>query len=359
MAIRGLTDPESVLPAFRRIGKLRKGAPKGDNAKRPGKDLDYFRFTGDRPEIEAAFTEKYGREPRMLTVYLPYPGVAENFPTWKELWKGGGLVHRCDGCTKLVHLEANGKYSTVPKPCDTPCYSQDAPCGAKPVGRLSVILPELWRKGFLGFVTMETHGKHDCRNISASLMQAAEAARGRPQGLAGIRMSLYRSLEDVSTPRPDGTRVHEKKWLVRLEPEAEWAQLQLEAASRAAMLAIEAPHDKPEGMADGVVIDGETGEVLGDLERDDDDDDDTPDDGAPHLQALPSPEWLNDPEKVAAVKAKAKAAGLTTAAEVLTALGNVHKLSECRLDFDAAIVAVTDAGMAKALRKAKAQEAAA
>lgn len=255
--IVGLTD--TVMPSFPRLGKLRKGGEKQQRTRNGktyeiyGEDLPYFRFTSDRPDVMAAFRQAYGDQPTALAVYLPYTTIEQNFATWKEKWARGGLEHRCDGVTMTIWQEA-GKYVQGAKPCpykDTPDH-KDA---CKEIGRLTVILPELWRAGFVGYVTMETHSLHDIMNIQASLLATLEARGDNPMGLRGIEFTLRKSLETISTPG-DGQRVSRDKYLVRLEPMATWASLQLQAAQQAAMGMLPAPR----------TVDQATGEIIDDLE---------------------------------------------------------------------------------------------
>jgi len=224
MAIRGLTD--TVLPTFPRIGKLRKGGPRPESGRRPGKDLEYFRFTSDRPDVVNAFQAVYGDEPQEIDVYLPYARIEDNFSCWKEHWQAGGLLHRCDGETCTIWLREDGSYSQEPKPC---------PGGCKEVGRLSLILPPLIRAGYVGYVTMETHSLHDILAIQAALMATVEA-RGQ-EDLRGIGFCLRRVAENISTPSTGGKRVRRIKWLVKLEPAAAWVAAQLDK-SRSEMLSL-------------------------------------------------------------------------------------------------------------------------
>jgi len=246
--IRGLTD--TVNPAFPYIGKLRKGGPRPEDGKRPGPDLDHFRFTSERQEVLDAFHQAYGEEPRELDVYLPYARIEDNFDTWREAWKAGGMLHRCDGKTCTVWLQEDGTYSTEPIPCPGNC---------KQVGRLSLILPALLRAEHVGCVTLETHGNHDLMSIQKALLATAEA-RGS-EDLRGIGFCLRRVQEAVSTPGSNGTRVRRKKWLVKLEPAAVWVRAQLEASRAQALL--------PNGSTASIekppihIVDPKTGEVVG------------------------------------------------------------------------------------------------
>ncbi|NLG26800.1 MAG: hypothetical protein GX557_02745 [Chloroflexi bacterium] len=226
MPIHGLTD--AARPAFPSLGKLRKGAAKVDERK-PGLDLSYFRFTSDREQIVEAFRQCYGEQPQELNVYLPYAKIEDNLSAWKEHWVAGGLKHRCDGETCVVWLQDDGTYSREPKPCPGQC---------KPVGRLSLILPELLTAGYVGYVTLQTHGLHDLLALQGSLLAAVEA-RGK-EDLRGIGFVVRRVEQEISTPeivngKRTGKRLTRKKWLVKLQPAASWVAAQLEAARASAL----------------------------------------------------------------------------------------------------------------------------
>ena len=257
MPIRGITD--SVQPGLPRIGKLRKGGEAPRNAAgqvvKMGADLDHFRFTSERPEVQAAFEDAYGATPALVHIYLPYADIERNFGCWKERWAAGGLVHRCDGETMQIWLGPEGLYHKSPKPCDGDCDE---------VGRLSVIVPELVQAGYVGYVTLETHGINDLLSIQASLLAAAESRAGNDLGLRGIQWNLRRVKEKISTPMGNGKRVRREKWLVKLEPAADWVQLQLQAAHNATMML---PAPSPAAVsqmqeADVVTVDPETGEII-------------------------------------------------------------------------------------------------
>ena len=243
MQILGLTD--DITPRFQNIGKLRKGGEK--TAGGYGPDLDYFRFTSDRPGVVEAFAEAYGEKPRLLRVFVPHQTVHAAFPTWCEVWNATGLVHRCDG--QWMSIWRNGSnYSRERKPCDGGHEKNDPKNDS--VGRLEVIIPELINAGFVGYVTLETHSLHDILHISRTL-QAVYDSRG---DLRGVEFTLWRVQETISAPgwgdrKNDRSKV--KKWLVKLQPSPDWVRVQLESA-RMDALGLEAPN---------VVIDGATGEI--------------------------------------------------------------------------------------------------
>jgi hypothetical protein len=221
MPIIGLTDKQSIKPRLPRLGKLRKGGEKPESGKQPGADLDYFRFTSDNPEIVAAFQEAYGEKPAAIPVYLPYPTPEENFETWKEAWKAGGMQHRCDGKTMQVWLGDDGKYHREPKPCAGGCDE---------IGRLELILPQLWLAGHVGYVTLETHSINDLISISEALEDTYLKRLDAGADLIGLEFILRRVPEKISTPAgSNGGRARREKWLVKLEPSASWVRLQLEA----------------------------------------------------------------------------------------------------------------------------------
>jgi hypothetical protein len=245
MPIQGLTDRAAAFP---QIGILRKGGPK-PNEKQPGPDLHHFRFTSEHPDVMAAFGGIYGNEPTDINILLPYRTTDENLSAWREHWIAGGLVHRCDGKTTIVSRKQDGNYTSDPKPCPGQC---------KPVGRLSVIVPELKR---LAFVTVLTTSLHDIMTLTENLT-ALEMIRG---DLRGIPLILRRRPRKVSTPAPDGKRVRREKWLLTVEAAPQWVALQLATQQTLALPRLpggelpelEAPDDE-----NGITIDGHTGEIL-------------------------------------------------------------------------------------------------
>lgn len=262
MPIKNLTD--NVIPSFGVIGKLRKGGEKieikveGKTRFKYGEDLDHWRFTSDRPEVEAAFTNAFGEKPRNIKVFIPHATPEEAFSTWCEVWSATSLQHRCDGETAFIWLE-NGKYKRGSKPC--PGGHKDGDPLNDAVGRLNVIIPELVQAGYVGYVTMETHGKHDILSISKSLQAVYESRRDNPLGLRGVMFDLRRVQEEVSTPgfgaqAEAGKRSKVKKWNVKLEPAADWVRLQLEMAHNQTMMLDEPMKQLPEGD----IIDGSSTE---------------------------------------------------------------------------------------------------
>ena len=91
--------------------------------------------------------------------------------------------------------------------------------------------------------------KNDILNISASLEAAAGLAVGGD--LRGIKWTLRRVPEMISTPSGKG-RVRRQKWMLRLTPEAAWAQERFRFAR--------AEHEQAQELASGV--DESTGEIL-------------------------------------------------------------------------------------------------
>lgn len=242
MPIKGLTDQQASFP---RLGILRKGAPRPENGKRPGKDLDHFRFDTDDLDALEAFREHYGDEPRQVKVFLPYANTEDNFPTWQEEWVAGGLVHRCDGETCVLWRTDDGTYSREPKPC---------PDGCSQVGKLKVIIPELRR---LAYVDVLTGSKWDIMELHGTLM-ALEMARG---DLRGIPFVLRRRPRRISTPDGKGGRVRREKWLLSIEPEQQWVERQLVSMQHRALPGVQ---QMPESRQ---LVDTMTGEILDDGEE--------------------------------------------------------------------------------------------
>lgn len=215
MPIVGMT---TQAPQFPVMGKLRKGGAKSPN--RPGKDLDYFRYTSEtHPESVSAFNHVFSK-PQAITVMLPYSTVDENFDAWMEAWQKTRLLHRCDG--EYVSMIYDAQRKTYVRPKNTAC-----PGGCKQVGRLNVIVPDLLKAGHVGTVTLETHSKWDIIGIHESL-SAYYSMRGN---LQGIEFTLYRYQKEISTPEHG----RQMKWLVGIKPNHEWIVAQLGVQAQAAL----------------------------------------------------------------------------------------------------------------------------
>lgn len=238
MPIKSLQN--ASRPALPRLGKLRKGGQKP--ARGLGQDLTYFRFTAEdgNPEVEAAFREIYGAEPAMLRVYLPYADVSSNFESWMEQWGGGErLIHRCDGEYCVKWLGEDGRYvfdpeMTLRHPCPFQGNTTDRN-RCREVGRLQVVLPELWEAGYVGLVTLETHSINDIIHIDSVLRQTAERTMNKETGLRGIEFILRRKPVRISRPGGANGPAMTTKWLVKIEPTSEWLLAQLELARQEQM----------------------------------------------------------------------------------------------------------------------------
>ncbi len=243
---------------FPQLGQLRKGAEKPDE-KRPGKDLDHFRFTSDDPDALARFQEFYGDEPRWIKILLPFATMDENFEVWQESWNGKSLLHRCDGETCVRWLDDKTQsYRDDPVPCPDRDLDKSVRNRCKPVGRLKVVIPALKR---LAYVMVLTTSEHDILTLQDNLL-ALQGTRG---DLRGIPMILRRVEREISTP-VSGKRVRTKKHLLQIEAEPTWVELQLEAQQRQALpggtpLALPEPQQLIETIEHGS-LDIATGEIV-------------------------------------------------------------------------------------------------
>lgn len=246
MPIIGLTD--EITPMLPCMGKLRKGGEKQGG--KYGPDLDHFRFTSENHDVLAAYVAAFGdNKQRVLTVALYGDSVDAVFATWCEVWSRTGLQHRCDGKNMSVWLEGD-KYRRGSQPCNPKSHEGDDPLNDV-VGRLNVIIPELLQAGHVGYVVLETHGKHDILAISRVLHEIVK----RGGNLDGFPVTLRRVQREISTPGfgdRAGQRSRVKKWLVEIEPIRQWMDSQLLTARSAAIGELPPPR----------VIDNETGEII-------------------------------------------------------------------------------------------------
>jgi len=228
--IKGLTKGVERTRRLPIIGKLRKGAARTAEdvaKKRPGKDLEWFRFTSDEPGLEQLFRELFGADPAIITGVLPLATPDECFPNRQEARdKAGFLEHACDGEWCSIWRDDQGLYHYAPpgEP-GPPC-----PGGCKAIGRLYLEIPELAQHGYSGWIVAETHGLNDIPAIYDALAIIAEKRRGCSWGLRGVPVVLRRVGAMVPTPRPDGSRRRQEKWLVQLLESPAWAARQAELA---------------------------------------------------------------------------------------------------------------------------------
>ncbi len=204
MAIKHLIEDIKPGEGFPKIGKLHKGAARTEadlSKNRPGKDLSYFRmaFEPQFEYLEPLWNELYGGTPDVFDpVYVYGNTVAESFDFWKEEWTVTKLLHRCDGDEQVLRFdEQMGTYLKSRVPCAVPA------CQCKPVGRLSLLLPDFAdASGVLGVVTAETHSIHDIIEIYKTLKRL-ESMTGT---VMGIPLRFGRAPEKISVPKGKGAR---------------------------------------------------------------------------------------------------------------------------------------------------------
>jgi len=263
--IIGVSRREDVTSRFKTLGKLKKGAPKSEGLS----DLEYFRFdpAKDDAALLQAFEDAYGPEPQVLDrVYLPYDKMEQCFSSWRELYGQNGLCKvRCNGDVIVDWIEGN-RHRHGHRICDKKFKDTEnrcPDCPLKPVGRLEIILPELWEAGYIGLVTLETHSWNDIATIAGKLVQW-EPLTGRP-------FKLWREDTRIGVPIKDRRAAMEHS-LIKLELTDERLMLEFEAAKRRDRERIEGPALLEPGQGDGdapaVLIDEMTGEIVGELSDD-------------------------------------------------------------------------------------------
>ncbi len=261
--IHGVTDPGSIIPRENTIGRLYKGGPKrhvvGKDGKEKdiaGEELPYFRFESPRPEVKAVFDQVYGAQPKVVNVILPFPTAVENFQTCVEIWKAGGLVHRCDGLLMRLWRDEHGVMHAAPpaepQPCPWAGHPEKAPKDHKWVGRLFIIVPELLEAGFPGLVSLVTTSKNDVMAIADQLADIEEKRRlweHTDWPLHYMRCTLRRVPKMLSSPNDDDqgpSRVRRQHYMVEIEPVVHWVERQIEAIQEPQQLLPAGPTQKPD-----------------------------------------------------------------------------------------------------------------
>ena len=230
MSIKGLTDRGMSFPE---IGTIRKGAPKPDNGKGPGRDLKYFRIEFDEREVDARnkFLGIYGTEPTEINVVLMFNDIERMWDAWYEAYTAGRMVARADGEKYIYLVNDKGEVKVKNGLPYTPFNENDIvgtwknsntnkqeKVTCKPVGRLKVVIPDLQR---MVYMTVLTGSIHDIINISNQLEALKHINDGQ---IAGIPLVLRRRPKKISTPRPDGTRARYEKWMLSIEADPEWVK---------------------------------------------------------------------------------------------------------------------------------------
>lgn len=216
MPIQGLTTKAA---SFVELGTIRKGGAKTD-PKRPGPDLDYFRFVTADQEAADAFKEAFTDKPRSIEFVLPFESLEENYEAWREAYVASGLAHRCDGVTCVQWRDDKGKMQFGEKPCPTPSEAERKAGGCKQVGRLKIIIPALKR---FAYITVTTTSIYDIMTMYQNLL-AIQMVSGT---LRGVPMILRRTEKEISTPAEGGNRARRKKWLLSIEPHPQWVEKKL------------------------------------------------------------------------------------------------------------------------------------
>lgn len=219
MPINGLTTGRHKPQPRKRLGKFRKGSEKSPTA--PGNDLEYFRFDEEHPGVAAAVEEIHGDEPNHIRVVFPYSAAGDNWMAYREEWNASQLVHRCDS-THLYDYNDLGELVKTDEKCPyADLDKEDKLC--KPIGRLTVILPDLIPHGFYGFVTFETRSEHDISELDNEIYYYEGKFNGDLSAENGGVFVISRGPREVGVTF-GGKKRRQIKSLMYITPEREFIQ---------------------------------------------------------------------------------------------------------------------------------------
>jgi len=264
MPISGMTGNEmSMVRSLPCFGRLHKGAERTQNdidKKRPGKDLDYFRFVpaNGYEHVGTAIAELYGSSPRRLDhLFMLEPEIDKAFDAWMEEWSRTACLRRCDKKTQVLWFDGDN-YHTDPKPCEI------NHCNCKQRGRLAFQIPALIRKiGEFGYISFSTGSANDIRAIDAYLRAICDPTRAdRLPSLAGVPFVLERYQKEIST-KIEGKRAKVPKWMVKLSIDPAFVMYQLadRIGTESATALLDGADIEAEEV-DGQTVDGSTGELI-------------------------------------------------------------------------------------------------
>src|SRR3990167_150017 len=259
---------------FWKLGNIRKGAPKTDNA--PGQDLDHFRMTympGKKAkELEAAFLAAYGPKPTELNIRLNGLKVSDVWDVNYVCYKQGGLyatvgtntngpywIFRRDFDTAEVLIRhgspvnAEGR-ALMDKPIDlsAPLYynAKKEHKGLELEGRLQVVIHELAHIE-VGYFEFVPGSPRDLGNVSRELLAYEGVAKSFGKTINGVPFRLVRREEEVPK-KIKGKLVRGPSWVVHLTAEGEYGKRALEVIERLALPDVgegevtEIPNEGPE-----------------------------------------------------------------------------------------------------------------
>ena len=247
----------NVQKSFLKLGQIRKGAPRGQNA--PGKDLDHFRVTflkgRNSEELEKRFREVYGNKPTSINIRFADHTVDSVWDANYECYKQGGLVAKAGSTQEGLYwifyrhpetmetLISDGRARNQEGidlqgqaiDLTTPIYKNKNgnPFFMEPVGRLKVVIPELADLA-VGYFEFRPESPRDIRNVSAELGVYESVAKQYGKTIAGIPFVLLRREEEV-TKRIDGKLVAGTSWVVHLDVKGEWGARALNVIERLAL----------------------------------------------------------------------------------------------------------------------------
>lgn len=293
MPIKDLTTVANVTPTFSLV--LRKGGEQRPHSTKPGKmimgvDLKYFRpdpveNVPNRDGLLADFTALYGETPgdpeHPIACFLGSMNPDISFMAFQEEWRGGRLVdayqgmpHRCDGEFLWSFNKGTGLYEKTEYACpynqtfegwrERPTDNNGKSLGCKPVGRLTLILPDLFQAGHNGYVRVLTNSLWDIANI-AKIIAHLEQNFGVTYGVP-----LYlRRIERPITYRDGNTIKKMTKSLIDLYVDPEWQAARF--AERFGGKALPPPPPEINVSSevviteDGQAVDKVTGEIVDDM----------------------------------------------------------------------------------------------
>lgn len=196
---------------------------------------------------------KYGKEPKKLYGFLPYPEQDRNMRSAYELFKRGGLYCQGDG-EKINWLIDPGKSGQVVirnGRVVTPYTEQDkstreigdavvCPGAENPEGwdrcsdcRLRTLLfliirdpekPWMFINNRWGYYRISTGSMRNLIDLTTSLNTLSRLTGNRLQGLAGIPVILTREPGVVSITNDEGKRAQVEKFFLKIEIDPVWAE---------------------------------------------------------------------------------------------------------------------------------------
>lgn len=201
------------------------------------------RHAAEYKEYGPDFTIPFGYELTSFRAVCPAPSVWDAWDYGNEIYSAGRRVALADDDHYIFRREPpswdytirNGIPLTKFTPGDTieynikdrndPNKSRHIVLQMKTHGRLRLVMEDMVNTGNLVQFILKTTSFYDCQNIRkqlAGIQAIADMVAGGNAG--GVPFEVYRSEQEITWNKPDGSAARVKKWFINIKADPDWVK---------------------------------------------------------------------------------------------------------------------------------------